>query len=163
MLDDQGYEPVTCLQMRLFPNLKGVQFSQPIHEQLTPSLIALGVSCVPTDIRVVHTGYTTPEVVREKQDRYLGISEQWLETHPQDYIVRSHAAQTLHIHGKLDKAIQYYKQIIEDSACHADHNLVIETTARLFLGRCHMRQEKYDEAEVDLLKARELDDQSLRI
>ncbi|SVE31761.1 uncharacterized protein METZ01_LOCUS484615, partial [marine metagenome] len=73
VLDDQGYEPVTCLQLRLFPNLEGVRFSQPIHEQLTPSLIELGVVCEPTDIRVVHTGYTTPEVVRAKQDRYLVI------------------------------------------------------------------------------------------
>ncbi|MCH7735477.1 MAG: FAD-dependent oxidoreductase [Chloroflexi bacterium] len=142
VLDDQGYEPVTCLQLRLFPNIEGVRFSQPIHEQLTPSLIALGITCEPTDIRVVHTGYTTPEVVRDKQERYLAIMEEWLETHPDDYVIRSHAAQTHYIHGNLDQAIRYYEQIIEDHACHEDHNLIIETTARLFLGRCYIRQEK---------------------
>lgn len=159
ILDDQGYEPVTCLQLRLFPNLEGVEFRQPIHEQLAPSLIDLGVSCEPTDIRVVHTGYTTPEVVREKQDRYLGIMENWLKEHPDDYIVRSHAAQTMYIHGRLDEAIANYKQIIEDSACHQDHNLIIETTARLFLGRCYIRLERYDEALDNLLRAYELDDE----
>ena len=159
ILDDQGYEPVTCLQLRLFPNLKGVEFSQPIHEQLAPSLIDLGVACEPTDIRVVHTGYTTPDVVREKQERYLGIMEKWLVDHPNDYIVRSHAAQTQYIQGNLDEAIANYRQIIENSSCNADHNLIIETTARLFLGRCFIRQEKYEEALENLLRAQELDDE----
>ena len=40
------------------------------------------------DIRVVHTGYSTPEVVRAKKERYLGIMERWLEEHPENYIVR---------------------------------------------------------------------------
>jgi tetratricopeptide (TPR) repeat protein len=159
ILDDQGYEPVTCLQLRLFPNLDGVEFRQPVHEQLAPSLTEIGVTCEPTDIRVVHTGYTTPEVVRGKQDKYLGIMERWLEGHSNDYIVRSHVAQTLYIHGRLDEAVAHYHQIIEDSACHADHNLIIETTARLFLGRCYIRQERYDEALENLQRAYELDDQ----
>lgn len=159
VLDDQGYEPVTCLQMRLVPNLPGVKFSQPIHEQLTPSLQAIGVTCEPTDIRVVHTGYTTPEVVRAKQERYLGIMEKWLEDHPDDYIVRTHAAQTYYIHGRLEEAIDAYGRVIEDSACREDHNLIIETTARLFLGRCCIRLERYDEALDYLLRAYELDDE----
>ncbi|MCH2665229.1 glycosyltransferase [bacterium] len=159
ILDDQGYEPVNCLQMRLFPNIEGVEFRQPIHEQLTPSLAELGVTCEPTNIRVIHTGYTTPEVVRDKQERYLAIMQDWLKTHPEDYIVRTHAAQTLYIHGRLDEAISYYHQIIDDSACVADHNLIIETMARLFLGRCYMRQEEYELALDNLLKARELDDE----
>lgn len=159
VLDDQGYEPITCLQLRMFPNTEGIHFTQPIHEQIAPSLTALGIACEATDVRVVHTGYTTPEVVRNKQEKYLAIMEEWLETHPEDYITRTHAAQTHYIRGNLDTAIAYYKQIIEDSACHKDHNLIIETSARLFLGRCYLRQQKNDEALVDLLKARELDDQ----
>ena len=35
----------------------------PVHEQVTPSLARLGVETLPTEIRVEHTGYTTPEVV----------------------------------------------------------------------------------------------------
>ncbi|MFA6110695.1 MAG: glycosyltransferase, partial [Candidatus Latescibacterota bacterium] len=69
VLDDQGYENVSCLQLRLFPNLPGVRFEMPIHEQVTPSLARLGVRLVPTDLRVVHTGYATPEVVRAKKER----------------------------------------------------------------------------------------------
>jgi glycosyltransferase involved in cell wall biosynthesis/Tfp pilus assembly protein PilF len=159
VLDDQGYEPVTCLQLRLFPNVPGVEFSQPVHEQLTPSLAKLGIPCEPTDIRVVHTGYTTPEVVRAKQEKYHGIMEKWLETHPADYIVRSHVAQTCYVWGRLDESIEHYGRIIEDSACNKDHNLIIETTARLFLGRCLMRKGENRAALSQLKQAHALDDQ----
>ncbi len=159
VLDDQGYEPVTCLQLRLFPNVPGVEFSQPVHEQLTPSLAKLGITCEPTDIRIVHTGYTTPEVVRTKQEKYHGIMVKWLETHPDDYIVRSHVAQTYYVWGDLDKSIENYERIIEDSACNEDHNLIIETTASLFLGRCLMRKGANDAALEQLERAHALDDQ----
>ena len=159
VLDDRGYEPVTCLQLRLFPNVAGVEFSQPVHEQLTPSLAKLGISCEPTDISIIHTGYTTPEVVRAKQEKYHGIMENWLETHPDDYIVRSHVAQTCYVWGDLDKAITHYERIIEDSACNEDHNLIIETTAKLFLGRCLMRKGENRSALEHLERAYALDDQ----
>ena len=159
VLDDRGYEPVTCLQLRLFPNVPGVEFVQPVHEQLTPSLAKLGIRCEPTDISIIHTGYTTPEVVRAKQEKYHGIMERWLETHPDDYIVRSHVAQTYYVWGDLDKSIENYERIIEDSACNEDHNLIIETTARLFLGRCLMRKGENRKALEHLLRAQTLDDQ----
>ncbi|MBT3602808.1 MAG: tetratricopeptide repeat protein, partial [Candidatus Latescibacteria bacterium] len=159
VLDDQGFEPVRCLQMRLFPNLPGVKFTMPIHEQVTPSLADIGVVCETTDIRVEHYGYSSPEIVEEKQKRYLGIMQSWLETHPEDYIVRSHAAMTYYIQGKLDQAIEEYQRIIDDGNAHSDRNLVIETTSTLYLGRCLMRQQKYEDALPYLLDAQKMDDQ----
>lgn len=159
VLDDQGYEPVRCLQMRLFPNLPGVEFVMPIHEQVTPSLAEIGVTCDITDIRVEHYGYSSPEIVQEKQNRYLGIMKSWLEKKPDDYIVRSHAAMTHYIQGRLDEAIAGYQRILDDGQAHKDRNLVIETTAKLYLGRSLMRQKKYDEALPYLLAAVKMDDQ----
>lgn len=159
VLDDRGFEPVSCLQMRLFPNLPGVKFTMPIHEQVTPSLAEIGVTCEVTDIRVEHYGYSSPEVVKEKQNRYLGIIESWLEKYPDDYIVRSHAAMTYYIQGKLDQAIAAYRHILDAGQAHKDRNLVIETTAKLYLGRCFMRKQDYETALPYLLEAKRLDDQ----
>jgi tetratricopeptide (TPR) repeat protein len=159
VLDDRGFEPVRCLQMRLFPNLPGVKFTMPIHEQVTPSLADIGVTCEVTDIRVEHYGYSSPEVVKEKQNRYLGIIESWLKKHPDDYIVRSHAAMTYYIQGKLDQAILAYRHILDDGHARKDRNLVIETTAKLYLGRCFMRKKDYETALPHLLEAQKLDDQ----
>ncbi|MFC1525851.1 glycosyltransferase [Candidatus Latescibacterota bacterium] len=157
VLDDQGYESVSCLQMRLFPNLPGVAFEMPIHEQATLSLARLGVQMIPTDVRVVHTGYTTPEVVRAKKDRYLGIMERWLEANPGDYIVRSHVALTYHTTGRLEEAIEQYRLIVEESRCLADHNYVVYTTALLFRGRSHLKLGQHDEAREWMHRAEEMD------
>ena len=159
VLDSQGYEPVTCLQARLFPNLPGARFEYPVHEQISPSLIRLGVGFEATDVRVVHTGYTTPEVVREKQERYLRILERWLEAHPEAYIVRSHVATTYYIWGDLDRSIKEYERILNESDCRKDRNLVIETTSLLHLGRSWMRKDDHEKALPYLLEAQKLDDQ----
>ena len=156
-LDDQGYEHVSCLQMRLFPNLSGVEFEMPIHEQVTPSLARLGVEMVSTDIRVVHTGYSTPEVVRAKKSRYLGIMERWLKEHPETYIVRSHVALTYHTTGRLDEAVDAYRKIIYESSCLQDRNYVVYTTALLFLGRTYLKKKELEPALDYARQAEEID------
>ncbi len=157
LLDDQGYENISCLQMRLFPNLPGVCFEMPIHEQVTPSLGRLGVEMVPTQVRVTHTGYPTPEVVKAKKDRYLRIMERWLEHHPGDYIVRSHVALTYHTTGRLEEALAAYRAIVQNSTCLADRNFVVYTTALLFLGRTYLKKKDLPQALEFIKKAEEVD------
>ncbi len=157
LLDDQGYENVSCLQMRLFPNLPGIGFEMPIHEQMTPALARLGLEMIATEIRVVHTGYTTPEVVDEKKERYLRIMEDWLRTHPDDYIVRSHVALTYFSTDRLDEALEAYRHIVYHSPCLTDSNYVVYTTALLFLGRTYIKLQQYDKALEYVRKAEEVD------
>jgi len=157
VLDDQGYEQVSCLQMRLFPNAPGIQFEMPVHEQVSPSLAKLGIEIAPTDIRVMHTGYTTPEVVEAKKTRYLGIMERWLEAHPEDYMERSHVALTYYSTDRLEEAVSAYRYIVEDSRCYADRNWVIYTTALLFLGRTYLKMDELEKARDYMLKAEEID------
>ena len=156
-LDDRGYESVSCLQMRLFPNLPGVEFKMPIHEQVTISLAALGVEMVPVDVKVVHTGYTTVEVVAEKKERYLRIMEAWLQQHPEDYMVRSHVALTYHSTGRLQEAIDAYRSIVEESSCFDDCNWIVYTTSLLFLGRSYLKSGDLDRARDYMHRAEEVD------
>ncbi len=146
VLDDQGYERVSCLQLRLFPNRPGVEFELPVHEQVTPSLTRLGISLVPTDIRVLHTGYPTVGIVKAKKERYLAIMERWLVAHPDNYIVRSHVALIYHTTGQLRQAEEEYRRIIYDSRCLAERNYVVYTTALLFLGRTYLKLGDLDAA-----------------
>jgi glycosyltransferase involved in cell wall biosynthesis/lipopolysaccharide biosynthesis regulator YciM len=157
VLDDQGYEQVSCLQMRLFPNLPSVQFEMPVHEQISPSLAKLGVEMTPTDIRVMHTGYTTPEVVEAKKTRYLGIMERWLEAHPEDYMERSHVALTYYSTDRLEEAVSAYRYIIEESRCYAERNWVVYATALLFLGRSYLKMDELEKAREYMLKAEGID------
>lgn len=158
VLDDQGYEQVSCLQLRLFPNLPGAQFEMPVHEQVSPSLAQLGLEMVPTEIRVEHTGYTSPEVVGAKKQRYLGIMERWLEAHPEDYMERSHVALTYYSTDRLEEAERAYRFIVEESRCYAERNWVIYTTALLFLGRTYLKMGELEKAREQMLKAEKMDD-----
>lgn len=157
VLDDRGFESVSCLQMRLFPNQPGVAFEMPIHEQVTPSLARLGIEMVPTEVRIVHTGYTSSAVVAAKKDRYLRIMERWLEGHPGDYIVRSHVALTYHTTGRLAEAAEQYRLIVEASDCREDRNYVVLTTALLFLGRTYQKMGDLEAALGWLRRAEEVD------
>ena len=161
VLDDKGHEHVSCLQMRLFPNLPGVRFEMPVHEQVTPSLSRLGVEMVSTEVRVEHTGYTTPHVVKGKKDRYLKIMERWLEEHPADYMTRSHVALTYYAAERLPEAEAAYRHIAEESTCRRDCNWVIYTTALLFLGRTLMKMDRFSEARDAMRRAEEVDPQYL--
>ncbi len=158
VLDDQGYEHVSCLQMRLFPNVEGVRFEMPVHEQVTPSLGRLGLEMLATEIRVEHTGYSTPEIVRAKKERYLKIIERWLDEHPEDYMQRSHVALTYYSTDRLDEALAAYRYIIEKSRCYADCNWVVYATSLLFLGRTYMKMEQFEQARDYMLKAEQVDD-----
>ncbi|MGB1720035.1 MAG: tetratricopeptide repeat protein, partial [Candidatus Latescibacterota bacterium] len=157
VLDDQGYEHISCLQLRLFPNLPEVRFEMPVHEQVAPSLSRLGLEMVQSKIRVLHTGYTTPEVVAGKKERYLKIMERWVEAHPQDYMERSHVALTYYSTDRLEEAERAYRFIIEESTCYADRNWVVYTTALLFLGRTYMKMGRLEEAKTYLHKAEAVD------
>ena len=157
VLDDQGYERISCLQLRLFPNLPEVRFEMPVHEQVAPSLSRLGLEMVQSKIRVLHTGYTTPEVVAGKKERYLKIMERWVEAHPEDYMERSHVALTYYSTDRLEEAERAYRFIIEESTCYADRNWVVYTTALLFLGRTYMKMGRLEEAKTYLHKAEAVD------
>ena len=157
VLDDQGYEHISCLQLRLFPNLPEIQFEMPVHEQVAPSLSRIGLEMVQSEIRVLHTGYTTPAVVAGKKERYLKIMERWVKAHPQDYMERSHVALTYYSTDRLEEAERAYRFIIEESTCYADRNWVIYTTALLFLGRTYMKMGRMEDATTYLLKAKEVD------
>lgn len=157
VLDDQGYEQISCLQLRLFPNRSGVQFEMPVHEQVAPSLTRLGLDLVQSEIRVQHTGYTTPEVVAAKKERYLGIMERWVAAHPADYMERSHVALTYYSTNRLAEAERAYRYILEETSCYVDRNWVIYTTALLFLGRTYMKMGRLDDALSYMQKAEAVD------
>ena len=157
VLDDQGYESVSCLQMRLFPKLPGVEFEMPVHEQVTPSLDRLGVEMVSTDLRVVHTGYTSPEIVQAKKERYLGIMERWLVDHPEDYMTRSHVALTYYSSERLVEAETAYRSIADESTCRQDRNWIIYATALLFRGRTLMKMGEFERAKKEILRAEAVD------
>ena len=68
-------------QVRLFPNIPGVQWEIPIHEQVSFSLDRLGVPILDSDCKVFHIGYDSDEKIIEKHIRNFPILEEYIRTH----------------------------------------------------------------------------------
>lgn len=75
-------------QIRLFPNLPGVEWEIGIHEQVLPSLAHLGVQTELTDLRIDHAGYYLPEDVFRKHTRNLPMLRKRMREHPEDMFTR---------------------------------------------------------------------------
>jgi hypothetical protein len=84
-------------QIRIFPNLPGLEWEIGIHEQILPSLIRLGVQTELTDLRIDHAGYYDPEEVLRKHTRNLPMLRKRIREHPEDTFTR----------GNLEKAERY--------------------------------------------------------
>ena len=145
-LENIGGDESSCYQLRMFPNLPGVKYTMPVHEQVLPSLVQLGASkMVNLDVSVIHTGYTDAETIAAKNARYMKIMEEWLGKEPQDYVTRSHLARTYHTDGRYEDAIREYRIVINDSPCREENELIY-TNSLIFLGRSQLNIEQYDGA-----------------
>lgn len=71
-------------QLRLFPNLTGVKWELPVHEQVTFSLRRLGIPERVTQCRVWHYGYADDSVNAEKHIERAKIMRDWLKKHPRN-------------------------------------------------------------------------------
>lgn len=76
-------------QIRIFPNLPGLEWDIPIHEQTLPSLVRLGVQTELTDLRIDHAGYFLQEDVARKHMRNLPMLRKRTREHPEDTFTRS--------------------------------------------------------------------------
>ncbi len=145
-LENVGGDEATCYQLRMFPNLPGIEYTMPVHEQILPSLMRLGVNkMVNLDVSVIHTGYTDAKTIAAKNAKYLEIMEKWLVEHPQDYVTRAHAARIYHTNGRHREAIREYRIVVNDPRCRQE-NEIIYISSLIFTGRSHLDLNQYPDA-----------------
>ncbi len=72
---DEGRTGISGLIVRLFPNDPRVRYEWPVHEQVVTSLQRANIPVENTQIEIIHTGYSSPEVNAAKQERNLRILE----------------------------------------------------------------------------------------
>jgi glycosyltransferase involved in cell wall biosynthesis len=75
---------------RLFKLAPDVRWKYRVHEQIAPALMGKGFPLRETDIVIRHTGYRSPEVVRQKMERNLRLLLLDIAEHPNDTSVRLH-------------------------------------------------------------------------
>lgn len=71
---------IRFLQVRMFPNLKGIRWDRAVHENLHASLKAKGINLEPfPECQIVHVGYMDPIVKYNKAARNAQILEKMTE------------------------------------------------------------------------------------
>lgn len=92
---DDGRTGTSGLIVRLFPNDPRVRYEWPVHEQVETSLRRAGIPVKDTQIEIIHTGYSSPEVNFGKQARNLRILEKMTqakcEVHPMVWFLKGGA------------------------------------------------------------------------
>jgi len=99
-------------QIRMFPNHKEIRFEGKIHEQVTFSLLRLGIKEKAVNIKITHTGYIKKEKLMEKLLRNLKLLEEEEKREnsfwPKRYLAFSYANL-----GRIDDAIKKIDEALE--------------------------------------------------
>lgn len=91
----QERETTEAIQLRLFPNHRGVRFSGRVHEQVAFSLEEKGIKSVTWDARIIHHGYERDTDLAVKLERNRRIHEREILENPDDVYARFFLVRTL--------------------------------------------------------------------
>ncbi|MDB5106394.1 MAG: hypothetical protein JWP91_4083 [Fibrobacteres bacterium] len=91
-------------QIRIFPNLPRLRFRSPVHEQILPAIEEARIPVEYLPVRVMHTGYSDPDIARGKQERNKLILEAQVKSGqgitPVTYYTLANACADLGLHGE---------------------------------------------------------------
>ena len=108
-----GGETWNWLQVRMFPNHPKMRFEGKIHEQIIPAAEKLGFKQRFLGIKIIHTGYTSIERLKEKMERNVRILEEEEKKQPDAWWVKRYLALSYSKLGRIKEAEEKLKKAIE--------------------------------------------------
>ncbi len=131
------------LQLRCFPNLPGVRFENPVHEQVAYSLDRLGLRPVTTGVRINHLGYSHPEEYRRKVERNLRILQKQVERNPEDMAIRYQLATNYNAKGMVKEAVRELTELLGIAKSNPDFPEITKM-AHIILGNNYRKLGKFN-------------------
>jgi|GEM_PF-4123686 glycosyltransferase involved in cell wall biosynthesis len=145
ILQNRGVDQSRCYQLRMFPNHPQIRFERPIHEQVAPSIEQLGLPIVNSDVVLVHTGYSTPEVLKQKKLRYIRMMEEWVKDHPNDLYMQCQLAITQHTLGNHRIAADILERVLQRARERNEFTPTVKHS-HILLGRCYLHLGEFNRA-----------------
>lgn len=145
-LMNDGFEKSQCMQLRMFPNRDEIRFERPVHEQAATSIARLGLSIENSNVVLFHTGYSNPEIVTKKKEKYVRMMSKWLEEHPEDCAIRYQYALALHTLNQDQQANEEFKFLLDRFPENAKNTDPIYYYTAILLGRTYIQLDQYEEA-----------------
>jgi len=101
---------------RLFRRIEGIHFTEPIHEQITPSMMALGLPWTPLpNCRIHHDGYRQAALdEKDKVQRTLNILEGVIERNPNDPFHLFNLANTYFVATRYEETVKVAQKCIQN-------------------------------------------------
>ncbi len=137
--DTSGDCNTSSYQLRIFPRLETVRFEGRVHEQIWPSLKAIGVEQIKAEITIRHTGYGNESIRIEKARRNLDILNAAIAAEPQGTTLSMyfHLAMSQFALGHYEETIAVINQIREKA--HAEnwfkYCFILSSDSYIHLGR----------------------------
>ena len=120
------------LQLRVFPNIEGIEWEGRVHEQIFPSLERNGLSSQTLPgIVITHTGYEDQGEIREKSRRNAALLEKDRAIRPDDPYVLQHLAQAYGVLGEIDRAVEASEALINANDPATPPEFISHTMNRL--------------------------------
>jgi len=156
VLQNRGIDEAQCIQLRMFPNRPDIQFERPVHEQVGTSISKIGLPMIKTDVSLIHTGYSSHEVLQEKKKRYISMMENWLTKYPKDSLIRYQYAWALHTMDQHNEAIDEFQILLQDSSLEK-MDAYIYLYSLIMLGRSYLNVNQLENATEAFEKAEKVD------
>jgi tetratricopeptide (TPR) repeat protein len=120
-----------ALQLRIFPNHRGIRFTGRIHEQAIGSLQAKGIPIYACEAAILHHGYEEPQVTVEKLRRNRKLLEEELAQCSEDPNIPFFLARTCSGLGDLELSLTYLDMVLDREK--EDPAILAQTAFRLGL------------------------------
>jgi glycosyltransferase involved in cell wall biosynthesis len=127
-----GFGAGEFLQLRLFPNVDGIEWKGRVHEQILPSIEEKGltVETLP-QAAISHMGYEDANALIEKSRRNAGLLERERALRPDDPYVLQHLAQSYGVLGEIDKAVEASEALVNSQNPNTPAEFFTHTVNRL--------------------------------
>jgi glycosyltransferase involved in cell wall biosynthesis len=143
------------VQARMFPNRPDIYFERPIHEQIMPSALRIGMVMKTRDAVIEHHGYADPATMKKKALRNVKLLIADYNDQDPDTVTTVEIADSYQLIEDHENAIKWYKKTLSIPDCEKT-TPSIAGHAHLGLGNIYNLQKDYALAVSHLKKASEI-------
>lgn len=142
-------------QARMFPNHSQIYFERPIHEQIMPSALKLGLILEKTTVVIEHYGYENPQQMKAKAQRNVVLLEKMMKKNTRDPFLLIEIGDSYAVMEDQEQAKIWYQKIISIPE-YGKRFPVLVSQAYMGLGNILNKEEQFTQALANFLKARTL-------
>lgn len=102
-----------AIQLRMFPNIKGLEFTGRVHEQISTALKKRNIPITLCDAKIKHYGYQEKKLLRKKLERNRRLHELEIGEDPDNFYALFFLGRTLKGLGERERSLECLEKVID--------------------------------------------------